>query len=54
MFNINIPVMIMLSKANPKDKRRRRGVCYYIYIALGYTSFLLYNKPWIFTWLKGM
>jgi hypothetical protein len=45
MFDINIPVMIILSKVKPRDKRRRRGACYNIYLALRYTSFLLYVKP---------
>jgi hypothetical protein len=45
MFDINIPVMIILAKAKPRDKKRRRGACYNIYLALRYTSFLLYNKP---------
>jgi hypothetical protein len=39
MFDINIPVMIMLPKAKSRDKRRRRGACYNIYLALRYTSF---------------
>jgi hypothetical protein len=45
MFNINVPVMIILAKAKPRGKRRRKGACYNIYLALRYTSFLLYNKP---------
>jgi hypothetical protein len=45
MLNINIPVMIILAKAKPRDKRGRRGACYNIYLVLRYTSFLLYNKP---------
>jgi hypothetical protein len=45
MFDINIPVMIILAKAKPRDKRRRGGACYNIYLALRYTSFLLYVKP---------
>jgi hypothetical protein len=45
MYNINIPVMIILAKEKPRDRRRRRGACYNIYLALRYTYFLPYNKP---------
>jgi hypothetical protein len=34
MFDISIPVMIILAKAKSRDKRRRRGACYNIYILL--------------------
>jgi hypothetical protein len=45
IYNINIPFKIILAKEKPRDKRRRRGACYNIYLALRYTSFLLYIKP---------